>query len=42
MTMSHPAPTSCIQLPTLDTTVAIHSARNIGWPSGAHGDEAGS
>jgi hypothetical protein len=32
--MSQPAPTSCIQVPTLETTVAIHSARNTGMLSG--------
>src|SRR5690606_7836048 len=32
--ISQPAPTSCIQVPTLDTMVAIQSARNVELASG--------
>jgi hypothetical protein len=39
--ISQPAPTSCIQVPMFDATLAIHSARNSGWRSGTHTDELG-
>src|SRR4051812_30659490 len=32
--ISHAAPTSCIVLPTLDATEAIHKTRKIGWRRG--------
>lgn len=38
VTISQPAPTSCIQVPMLETTVAIHNARNNGRLSGAQAD----
>ena len=36
--ISQAAPTLCIQVPTLDATEAIQSARNTGWASGLHGE----
>ena len=39
--MSQLAPTSCIQVPILETTVAIQSARNRGRRSGAQADGVG-
>ena len=36
--MSQPAPTSCIQVPMLETTEAIHSMRNTLCRNGAQGD----
>src|SRR5258706_3715722 len=36
--ISHPAPTSCIHVPTLETMEAIHSLRNSVFRSGAQGD----
>src|SRR5258706_12953192 len=36
--ISHPAPTSCIQLPMFDTMVAIHNPRKSPWRSGLQGD----
>ena len=36
--ISHPAPTSCIQPPTLETIVAIHRLRKRLLCSGLHGD----
>ena len=38
--MSHTAPTFCIQVPTYETTDAIHRARNSGSYSGCQGDIA--
>ncbi|GGM72883.1 hypothetical protein GCM10007977_088190 [Dactylosporangium sucinum] len=40
-TSSHWAPTVCIHVPLLLTSIAIHSARNVGTRSGAHADLAG-
>src|SRR5262245_6649649 len=37
-TMSQDSPTSCIHVPMLDATVAIHSARKIGSARGLHGE----
>ena len=37
-TINHPAPTSCIQLPRFEASVASHSLRNRGTRSG---DQAG-
>src|SRR5262245_30145000 len=39
-TMSQDSPTSCIHVPMLDATVAIHSARKIGSARGLHGETA--
>jgi hypothetical protein len=36
--MSHTAPTSCIQVPMLEVSEAIQSARKSGWRSGAQAD----
>jgi len=43
VTISQPAPTSCIQVPIFDATVAIHNMRNSGCVNGdqAEGDEGG-
>src|SRR5579862_3786704 len=38
--ISHAAPTFCIQVPRLEASAAIQSARNTRWRSGAH-DEGG-
>src|SRR5438270_7466429 len=38
--ISHPAPTSCIQVPMLETMVAIHKLRNSAVRSGLHGESA--
>src|SRR5450631_421447 len=38
--ISQPAPTSCIQLPMLDTSVAIHRLRNTAFCSGHHGERS--
>src|SRR6185295_8104760 len=38
--ISQPAPTSCIQVPTFDTIVAIHRLRNSVLRSGLQADEA--
>src|SRR6266545_413547 len=38
--ISHPAPTSCIQVPMLETIVAIHRLRNSAVCSGLHGETA--
>ena len=38
VTISQPAPTSCTQVPILETSVAIHNARNSGWRKGAQAD----
>jgi hypothetical protein len=37
-TISQDSPTSCIHVPMLDATVAIHSARKIGSARGLHGE----
>jgi len=36
--ISHPAPTSCIHVPTFDTMVAIHRPRKRLFFSGLHAD----
>jgi len=36
--ISHPEPTSFIQVPMFETSVAIHTARNSRLCSGLHGD----
>src|ERR1700682_2617038 len=36
--INHDSPTSCIHVPTLETTVAIHSARNTDSRRGLHAD----
>src|SRR6266567_928577 len=36
--ISHPAPTSCIQVPILDTIVAIHKLRNSAFRRGLHAE----
>ena len=36
--MSQPAPTSCIQVPTFETIVAIHTPRNSRWRKGLHAE----
>jgi hypothetical protein len=36
--ISQPAPISCIQVPVLEISVASHSMRNSGIPSGDQGD----
>src|SRR5437867_10702434 len=38
--ISQPAPTSCIQVPMLETMVAIHKLRNSAVCSGLHGEVA--
>src|SRR6266481_5609177 len=38
--ITHAAPTFCIQVPMLETSEAIHSARNTGCDSGAQADSA--
>src|SRR5947199_9787898 len=38
--ISQPAPTSCIQVPTLDTIVAIHKLRKSPFCSGLHAEGA--
>src|SRR3989441_3718836 len=38
--IAHAAPTFCIHVPTLETSEAIHSARNTGCDSGAQADSA--
>jgi ABC-type polysaccharide/polyol phosphate export permease len=40
--MSQTAATLCIQVPTLDASDAIHSARNVRWRSGVQADAVGS
>jgi len=37
-TITQTAPTDCIQVPTLETNCAIHSARNVSLRSGVHAD----
>jgi len=39
LVISHPAATFCSQVPMLEATLAIHSARNSGWRSGAQAPE---
>src|SRR5712671_5349899 len=38
--ISHPAPTSCIQVPMFETMVAIHNPRNSPFLSGLQGEGA--
>ena len=38
--ISQPAPTSCIQVPTLETIVAIHRLRKSALRNGLHGELA--
>jgi hypothetical protein len=38
VTISQPAPTSCIHVPRLDTSVASHNARKSGRRKGAHAE----
>jgi hypothetical protein len=38
--INQPAPTSCIQVPTFETMVAIHKLRNSVFRSGSHGEFA--
>jgi hypothetical protein len=39
--ISQATPTLCIQVPTLDTTVAIQIERKRAWRSGLHAETAG-
>jgi hypothetical protein len=36
--ISHPAPTSCIQVPMFEVSEAIHRARKVGWCNGRQVD----
>src|ERR1017187_3335583 len=38
--ISHPAPTSCIQLPMFETRVAIHRLRKSAFCNGLHADRS--